>query len=564
MPVVYYNQGIMHRIVLLLNFSWILNPVPLNHQISDTVYKWLKQSGIIASRSYIKEQLTTHPEYPSLLAISDTLEELGIENIALQIDKSRLLEVPIPFLAHDTARAGFMVIDNIDKQVKAKPEFENNWNGTALLAEKPGNWKHNENENQLKREKTTANSILASILIITGLALLGFLQVFTWTLALLLIFSWAGIGIATLIVQHELGISTELGDKLCGAGSNNGCDAVMHSKGSRMGNWISPVTIGWADAGIIYFAAYSLLLLIALYTNNPITPLVLLSIAALPFTIFSLYYQWRVVKKWCRLCLLTVAVLWVQALFSLWQLNRELLKTILLKDILLTAFIFSIISAAWLLLVKSALQKNKQLLSENFSLQRFKNNPGIFKSLLKQQRRVDISPFENDLQLGNPEAAMQITVACNPYCGPCAKTHEVLHALAEKNDIGLTVRFTVKAADPEDKRTRAVQYMLQLLQGSNALQKRKLLKDWFEVMNYEKFIKKHPIPGHPPEVTEQLRQQEQWTKDTEIKFTPTIFINGRELPKQYQAKDLRFVIRQIEKTENSAVAGAVENNYIPA
>ncbi|WP_439487354.1 hypothetical protein [Algoriphagus sp.] len=34
------------------------------------------------TQQFLKEKILTHPQYPSLLAISDTLEEYGVESMA--------------------------------------------------------------------------------------------------------------------------------------------------------------------------------------------------------------------------------------------------------------------------------------------------------------------------------------------------------------------------------------------------------------------------------------------------------------------------------------------------
>lgn len=144
---------------------------------------------------------------------------------------------------------------------------------------------------------------------IFALATFSLINGCTWQTAALLGTTLGGFVVAISIVQQELGISNDLTERLCHAGKNTDCDAVMHSKGSRFAKQLA-----WADAGIIYFTGYSLLLVTAFYNNSAgsIYLLALLSVATIPFTLFSLYYQWRVVKKWCPLCLMTVAVLWVQ------------------------------------------------------------------------------------------------------------------------------------------------------------------------------------------------------------------------------------------------------------
>lgn len=537
--------------------------------LENTVGRWLRKMDIFVAVSLLREKMQAHPDYPSLLSVTDTLDELGIDNAALQIEKERLHETPLPFLAHDAAHGDFVVIDNISKQVKAAPDFEKSWNGTALLGEKPEGWQHQENERAIKAEKRKERGWRIALTILILLSFLTLSQLFSFILAGLLASAFAGIGIAVLIVEYELGIVNPIGEKLCGTGRHNGCDAVMHSKGSHIGKWLSSITIGWADAGIVYFTAYSLLLVITMYTGGPLSILAILSAAALPFTLFSLYYQWRVVEKWCRLCLLTVAMLWMQAGITLLPAAAGTAKgfavtTITFADALLAVFLITAVSAIWLLLLKPLLQNNKELQAEKFALLRFKNNPVVFEAVLNKQRQVDTTPFENELQLGNPDAPLQILVACNPYCGPCSQAHDKLHELVTSMDVGVTVRFTVKANDPEDKKTQAVLYMLQLLHYSNPAQKRNVLHDWFVLMNHAKFADEYPLPDSPADVTEMLAEYEQWAEDAGIRFTPTIFINGRELPKQYQVKDLNVVLRQLDIAGTGSRRTAIENNFTPA
>lgn len=528
-------------------------------KLEQLVGRWLRSMGIGISSSLLREKMQTHPDYPSLLSVTDTLDDLGIDNAALQIDKERLHEAPLPFLAHNTNKGEFIIINNIAQQIKSNPDFEKNWNGTALLAEKPEYWQLAEIEEYFKKEKKsrqTAWLMLLSVITLTSLCLLNN---FSWLVTGLLIATLAGFAIAALIVQHESGISNELTEQLCSVGKNTDCDAVLHSKGSRLSKWLN-----WADAGIIYFSSYSLLLITLLYTGNTagISLLAVLSCAAVPFTLFPLYYQWQVVKKWCILCLLTVCILWLQFALLL-PVTLNLAKgewgNIFFNAIAFTAFVFSVVAAGWLLVIKPALQKNKKLTEINFSLLRFKNNPDVFEAFLKQQRKVDTDPFENDLQLGNPDAAVQIVVACNPYCGPCATAHKTLHDLAEENDIGLTIRLSVKAEDNEDRRTAAAAYIMQVVKNKDIDFRRKVLYDWYELVDLEKLREKYPLQKET-DIQQQLQAHEQWNKKAKIEFTPTIFINGYQLPKQYKPEDLKKLLTRMAKKTEEGEEIITENN----
>ncbi len=522
----------------------------MNTKLSQPVFKWLSHSGIKVSRTYLNQQLQSHPDYPSLVSITDTLDELGIENMSLVVDKERLDELPVPFLAHSPVNGGgFIIVNNTEQQIKQDKEFDKNWDGIVVLAEKPEAWQHSENEKALAKEKINRQRIIfsiAAIILVTGLSLFNH---FSFSLAALLFVSIAGQGLAILIAQQELGISNEITEQLCNAGKETDCNAVINSKGSKLSKWLN-----WADAGIIYFSSFLLLFVSA---PGNLLLLSLLSVLAIPFILFSVYYQWQVMKKWCTLCLLTVSILLVQFVLLLpivLNLVKGGTEIFTVDGLSFAAFIFTSIAAAWLLVVKPALQKNKELAEKSYSLLRFKNNPDIFNALLQQQRQVDTIPFENDLQLGNPDAPVQIMVACNPYCGPCAKTHEILHELVEKNNIGLIVRFNVKAGEQNDKRTKIIQYILQCLaengDGPDAI--KRLLHDWFVMMDEEKFVSAYPLTERA-DVRQAMKKQEDWIEDADIRATPTIFINGHELPKQYRAADLSILLKGQDKSsgENS-------------
>src|SRR6185503_5135850 len=95
--------------------------------ISTTMYNWLKELKVPVSKTYLNQQLLSHPDYPSLLSITDTLNELNIESTAIQIEKEHLTELPIPFIAHLNGNGGeFVMVENRhpDKQI---PGFFERW-----------------------------------------------------------------------------------------------------------------------------------------------------------------------------------------------------------------------------------------------------------------------------------------------------------------------------------------------------------------------------------------------------------------------------------------------------
>ncbi|MFT3825911.1 MAG: vitamin K epoxide reductase family protein [Chitinophagaceae bacterium] len=490
------------------------------------------------------------------------LDILGVENVALVVDKDKLNDIPVPFLAYTSAK-GFLLVENVPALLKAQPGFMESWNGVVVAAEKPAVLKADiQNEKWLGAERSQLKMFwLAAAVLILFIAG-GLVAGFGWIESLLLLTSLAGAGIASLIVMQELGVSNPVTEQLCNAGKQTDCNAVIKSKGAALTGWLK-----WSDIGIIYFFSMLLMWISAIYTGQAQPVMVItafIAVASLPFTIFSLYYQQQVVKKWCTLCLITLAVLWVQSGICVPLLLNTGSLTVSWLTVSYTAFTFFLTTALWLLLLKPLLFGQKEQEEERLTLLKFKRSPELFTASLEKQRKADITPFSHDLQIANANAPVQIMVACNPYCGPCARAHEVLHELAEYHgeDIGITVRFTCRVASREDKKTIAIRHIMQYIkQHTNISHEervkltREVLHTWFAQMDYGKFEKQFPVTV-VSDVDNWMEEHEQWCNNSGVTHTPTVFINGFELVRPYTLKDIPMLLLGLKESEFAPEAKA--------
>jgi len=170
----------------------------------------------------------------------------------------------------------------------------------------------------------------------------------------------------------------------------------------------------------------------------------------------------------------------------------------------------------------------------------------LFLTLLKQEQDVDTTIWENDLIIGDPEAPILITVACNPYCNPCAKAHKKLDEILNKypNIIKVQIRFICNDKALNDKRTIAVKSILQVVEVHD--NKKEILNDWFELMNLELW----QIKWHSDKVIElnsKIESHSNWISKSNIKFTPTVFMNGRKIPDRYNIDDIDQIVPFITK-----------------
>jgi len=144
--------------------------------------------------------------------------------------------------------------------------------------------------------------------------------------------------------------------------------------------------------------------------------------------------------------------------------------------------------------------------------------------------------------LGNPLAPNKIVKVCNPYCGPCAKAHELLEQLIHNNPtVQLQIIFTATNHE-HDYKTPPVRHLLAIAADNEETLVKGALNDWYlaKEKNYNVFADKYPM-------TEQLLQQDvkieamqSWCEQTQIDYTPTIFINGQQLPEMYTVEDLKY------------------------
>ncbi len=509
--------------------------------LETSIYKYIQKKQITIAKSYINNVMVTHPDYPALTSATDALEVLGIPYNALQVAKDNVEALHYPLLAHSNNNGGELVIINNQKELLQEPFFTN-WTGVVIVISANTFVNNKENILAYKKEKQQKQQNIIIGLFFFTVLLFPFLYHFTTYGIMPLIqclLSILGIGIGILIYQQENGIDNSINDTLCKKSED--CNVITHSKAATL-FW----GIKWSDIGLIYFSSTTLLLSSMAYIKQLINLfpfLSLLSLASILFCIYSLYYQKFIAKKWCTLCLYILAVLGLQAIVNMWYNNGlPQLNTIFFKWIIVTAITFALLTIIWFIVIKKLLilQRKQKIVINN--LQRFKHNTPLFINTLTAQAAINIPIQANDLQLANPNAPIQITIACNPYCGPCVDAHFKLEELLQytKEHIGLTIHFMANHTPNDSKRSKAINAIYTAMHTNNAIGNahkiEEILHQWFTINDTEKFVdfykinKEYSISG--------LQKSDTSTWDMQIEYTPTLLINGYKLPSQYTITDV--------------------------
>jgi uncharacterized membrane protein len=536
------------------------NNLTTPRELSTIALDWLAATGIRTNAAYTKEAITTHPDYPAMTAITDFLESGGMEYDAVQADASYIHEFNYPLLAHikEPGNEYLYLVKDATVWDKEKAVTEH-WSGIALYCTKGSTW-HNE-ENDTAEKQAQKNKYMAAAFVVAGLALYiiasylcirdaNFLKVGIPNAVSVSIFgllSFAGLAISIAALGTELGYQSKLVKQVCGTVGNGGCEKVLGSKFAKGFAGVTP-----ADASVLYFAAQFMLYLIGCFYNPILAGITTIAFAGIAVVAWSLYTQAIKLKEWCALCLCIVAVLLGQiAIATYFQFSNNLTSSIPNSQLLIPFIAFAITLALLTIIylpIKQLIKTNKKNKQELASFKKWKTDASLFMAQWEKEPACDNTLWENDLLIGNANAPIRITVACNSYCGPCAKAHKELDELIGKypTKVCVQVRLLCDPENVEDKRTIAVKAILQqseILKSNNDVQA--MLSDWFEWMDYEKWSIKWNT-NIDIDVSPILKKHKTWNIETGITHTPTFYINGRKLPGRYDLKNIEKIIPQLE------------------
>ena len=113
---------------------------------------YLKLLNVKVNNVTVEETLNNHPEWPSLLCVSDSLNKWHVPNGAGKIDVNNIDELPVPFIAYTNDReTPLAIITEITETTvhvfqkeynkiitESKEAFTKKWSGIYLIAEPNG------------------------------------------------------------------------------------------------------------------------------------------------------------------------------------------------------------------------------------------------------------------------------------------------------------------------------------------------------------------------------------------------------------------------------------------
>lgn len=203
------------------------------------IIKYLDLLNVKVNPSTVNDTLQNHPNWPSLLCISDSLNKWNIPNGVGKIDSNILNELPTPFIAYTYDREPPLAIvtnitgDIIEKRqgnynkivLEERKEFEQKWDGIFLITE-PNSHSGEKNYEKNKQLKFFQELLPISAFVITLMVTIVFLykniglskatsQLIITGIYLQFLINILGLVVTTMLLWYEIDKNNPLLKKVC-------------------------------------------------------------------------------------------------------------------------------------------------------------------------------------------------------------------------------------------------------------------------------------------------------------------------------------------------------------
>ncbi|MCL1942723.1 MAG: thioredoxin domain-containing protein [Candidatus Azobacteroides sp.] len=488
-----------------------------------------------------------HPHKYNLFGISKMLSDYGVRNAGTRIkNKERdLFNIETPFIAHFGSE--FVVVCKIKqdkvhyfwngkKIVLSVSSFIEAWSGVVLLAEtspdsiEPDYKAHKREEVFGSAQKTLLFAAIGLVLLFASINNALFRNI---GLTLLSFLNLAGVYVGYLLVLKQMHVQSRYVDKICTLFSKSDCNNVLESDAAKFRG-----VFGWSEIGLGYFTANVLMIV---FLPQFVSYMALINCCTLPYAFWSVWYQKTKARQWCPLCLMVQVLLWgifaVDLFFGLIQIPS--FERDVLFEITLIVCIYVVCILFFNLLIPK-LGKGKQLSELNREINSLKADENVFISLWKQQPKYEVSKADSQILFGNPEALLCISILTNPFCNPCAKMHKRVEQFLKETDNKVCIQYLFSSFGPD--LDFAGKYLIAARLEKEQSEFERIIADWFEKgpPMREAFFAGLQLDVTNPAVEAEFQKHEAWKAKTQLQATPTILVNGRQLPGNYKIEDLRY------------------------
>lgn len=507
------------------------------------VQKYLSINNFSDQIEEFEDLYQSHPDFPSLFAITDTFDLLSIENVAVKIQKEQIIELPDTFLAvckQDIVLAtknGDTILiesENEGKKNLSFDDFIQDWDGIVIVIEP------NETS-KIVNFKTNVNWLYYGLSILALVTVSVFYNSFGISQIILLLTSISGLVFSVFIVQEKLGVKNEMVSKFCNINPQVSCNSVISSDKGEINKWVN-----FSDLPVLFFGIN----LLSILTNPAASAIIaFLSVLSLPVIVYSIWLQKWQLKKWCMLCLTISVIVILQSAVWLFFMKEPFVSV----TSSLSTYLFSIILivTSWLG-IKPVLTDKMKAEKEVSHLKKFKRNYKVLDFLSKKVPVLDGLDKLNGLQFGNSDTDVELLIVLSPSCGYCHKAFtesiELLNRYPEK--VFLNVLFNINPENNDNPYKIIAERLLEINYTKPELIL-EAISDWhIKKIGLDKWLEKWNASPVSMKVNHQIELQYNWCYKNEFNYTPVKIVNNRMFPSEYDISELKYFFGDLSEEKS--------------
>lgn len=484
----------------------------MNNNI-QILYKYLKKKNIDVDYSDFETGISSHPNYPDILSYADTMDMMNIKysiyNYPDVEDEADQKDLVIFYDQHGTLKFEYV-----------KSQSPNTLKKSLVLVteDHPKQW-------SLKFNPKAAFLFVVFMMLV----LIG--SVFrSLYIPVLSICAIIGIYISYSGLSIELGIESDFSNKFCSSKEEkSSCNSIINSDKKI------PVKLG--HLSFFFFIQQFFLLAFSAAIPEFYSVFFIGVMLSLPLTLYSLYFQFFIEKKFCTVCLSIIAVLYIQILISVLTFNKLQFNLNFNKILLFLIIIAG--SGLVTYFISQNVALIERLKKTNNGLIKFYRNFDLFKYSLIKSKRIDFDMENLGIVIGEASPSKPlITMISNPNCKYCKETYKTLWDIYNYEADNLTIQIIFYDKNFTSEGKEIIKNIFHHYINSGGGSTLELLAN-----DYSFFEEKHPIDDElSSEIENHIINQDNFGLSTNFEHSPTLLLNHHVFPENYSRSFLRYFI----------------------
>ena len=483
--------------------------------MKNIIEQFLDEIEVSYTHQFTEKLYNEHPHKYNMYGLKRMLDVYGVKTLGVHSNNADLLSLTYPCILHthgdfviglECKDDSVIYLQHGKKLTLAIDKFKQTWTNNALVVEETTeaiepDYKTHQWKELISKMKSYSLPFMLILAVLIGIVShWGNTGIFD---LIRIAFSSVGVLVCILLMEKQLTGESHYGDRVCSLFHHSDCNSVLDGAMAKI------FGISWSEVGLGYFMANMLLLSLFPASSSMVA---VVSWAAMLYGVWSIYYQWRVAKSWCVLCVLTQVIIWligIIAIVSYFYIPFSCYGI----DGLLVCIVFaeSILLVHQYALVQETEKERVRTVQQYRS---FKVNSTVSKVLIGKGEYYETTLDDSSIIFGNPQAETRVTILSNPHCNPCARMHKQVENLLNINSDDICVQYIFSSFNEtlED----SSRYLIAMYQNKDQQTAREIYSSWYEKdkNKFKEIMEGHAGIIHSGNVEAEMKKHLAWKKRT--------------------------------------------------